>query len=187
VPPDDAELARILDLAAPRVRWLDTACAYGDVPQRLAAVRAWERFRIVTKVSRAAGPADALACHAAVVLAHLRPDESGDGYPDPAAAAPRGVSVYTVAQAQAALDAGCAVLQAPWNRRTVDAAWVAVRDRAYADGVLFFGRQPFARGRDVTRDAWRWALTTNPRGWCVVGVETAAQLAMLLTWRNACA
>jgi aryl-alcohol dehydrogenase-like predicted oxidoreductase len=32
--------------------------------------------------------------------------------------------------------------------------------------------------------ALRWALTTNPRGWCVVGVETAAQLEELCQWRE---
>jgi hypothetical protein len=109
-----------------------------------------------------------------------------------------GVSVYTVAQATAALDAGVQVLQVPWNKGEAPAAivkgeivdgWAYIRDRAYADGVLFFGRQPFVRGNlappwPYAREAFEWALTTNPRGWCVVGVETAAQLKELLWWQE---
>lgn len=197
-PPDDAELARILDVAAARgVRWLDTAEAYPGVEARLAKHRASDRFRIVSKAQPAAAPYG-YALAADVVLLHLGPDDDAawaswpDGWVDgltegePVIA---GMSVYTVAIAQAALALlDCRALQAPWSVDT-HAAWAPVRDRAYREGALFFGRQPFGRielnSQDERRKMFQFALESNPRGWCVVGAETAAQVAQLCDWRDA--
>ena len=199
VPPDDDEMRRILDVAeAGGIRWIDSAVAYGNVEQRLVAVEAWKRFKIVSKIKTTSFKFP--ACCPAAVLNHLGPDDPVGMPIWPREEGLVGVSAYTVAQAVAALDSGeLQVLQVPWNSGDRPAAivkgeivdgWEHVRDRAYADGVLFFGRQPFARGNlappwPYARETFEKALITNPRGWCVVGVETAAQLKELLWWREA--
>lgn len=212
IPPRDDELRRILDVAEARgIRWLDTARAYGNAEARLADFGAYGRFRVVTKYGRVIR---STACEAAlhgpeVVLSHLQPDEEPwigvSSRPGPKALC--GASVYTVQQARQVLArlGACGyaaewdlwriarVLQVPWFHRPGDdaAGWDAVRDAAYRDGVLFFGRQPFAGRTDLDdqtrRRWWEWALRTNPRGWCVVGVETADQVTQLCDWREALA
>lgn len=204
-PPSDDELARILDVAAAGgIRWLDTAAAYGNAESRLLEHEAWRRFKIVTKVRswiEATVPVPAwdvrsrLEPYAAAWLYHLEPCEQIPDYVGPRERGRMGqgwgTSVYTVAQAETTLDfVGVQAIQVPWHYPiNEDVGWEAVRDRAYADGVLFFGRQPFARRSDLSEGQreflFRCALLSNPRGWCVVGVETVAQLEELLAWRDA--
>jgi aryl-alcohol dehydrogenase-like predicted oxidoreductase len=190
VPPSDAELTRILDVAEVNgIRWLDTSVLYGNVEARLIDAKVYEKFQIVTKVRSLGVVETPFEPYAKVWLYHARPDEVlpqefrhngwrrlGQSW---------GMSVYTLEQATAALDLRVQVLQVPWNSGTVDEQWTWIRNRAYGDGVMFFGRQPFARGSATNLRGWfEFALNTNPRGWCVVGVETAAQVEELCRWRE---
>lgn len=207
VPPSDDELDRILDVAAAGgIRWLDAARSYGNVWERLTWMRT-ARFKVIDKVKP---DVFLVGGQAPVVLTHLGPENAFRWPRCDRSQKLCGASVYTVDQATAALDAGVQVLQVPWNMSTVvesatlfrlrldvlvpmpepgpdGPSWFEVRDHAYADGVLFFGRQPFAGDRITEpsrREVFQWALQTNPRGWCVVGVETAAQVEELLRWRE---
>lgn len=194
-PPSDDELKAILDMAeGAGIRWLDTAEAYGQAATRLRALDAQDRFHVVTKVK--VGPDRDWDAHdglwADVCLIHMEPDVpmvhlgAVRGPVEFGSETLWGLSAYNPEQALTAIRWGARVVQVPWNRATQDDPdriwWHRVQAEAYGDGVLFFGRQPFNRGADIHPEALKWAVRTNPRGWCVVGVESVTQLEQILEW-----
>lgn len=213
-PPGDEELRRILNSAERGgIWWLDTAHAYGDIEARLGRLSAGTRFRIASKSildEYDEGPPTSIHCTTiqdsvdalspldgdtlGIVYMHLKPETppehvalASDAFRDAVdrgRAIRWGVSAYTVEQADAALLQDAHAIQVPWNVESFD-RWLPIRDRAYRDGVLFFGRQPFIKGRAPDlKAALHFALLTNPRGWCVVGVDTAAHVETLIRWQE---
>lgn len=209
VPPSRESLQEILSFALEHdVRWLDTARHYVDAERRIGRAAQPGAFNVVTKFKTAdlqeggwepplLSSIERLGCSPAAVLLHLEPGETvartdmASIWMTTAFGQARGfgVSAYTPEQAEAAMDHGAVVLQVPWNMALPSEdlrEWDAVQRRAYLNGVLFFGRQPFAKGvlaqSDLRREAFEWALRRNPRGWCVVGVEDVDQLYELVGW-----
>jgi aryl-alcohol dehydrogenase-like predicted oxidoreductase len=223
--PSHRESAAILEAAyAAGIRWVDTAAAYGDSED--LALSVWDGH-LSTKVSpwlAAHGAVDSRSGWASAVLLHnpTVPELTGGAALDNlrgvcglrSSNALPGASVYTVAEAEAAIAAGLKALQVPlWPFNQQHAATIR---KAKAAGLTVFARQPFGRGHlfdpaylgraELDRllkahgitlvQAGLWFSLASPADYVVFGVANRQQLDEVIaaaeakrpdSWSDCCA
>ena len=176
--PTHAESAEMLRYAWDAgIRDYDTARAYGDAEELCCACLS-RQASIVTKIAPELALQALMNPRISTWLIHNPRREYLTQ--KVARMAYRGASVYTPAEARAAIRAGLKIIQIPYHILNQSHAKAGVFEAAKAAGVTVYARQPFARGEALRQgftaaDCLRFALA-SPADYVVFGVTTLAQL-----------